>query len=43
MAITRYESYYGKIREQVEKIRNENEYSTNSLDFLIGIWINIIS
>lgn len=33
MAITRYESYYGKIREQVEKIRNENEYSTNSLAF----------
>lgn len=33
MAITRYESYYGKIREQVEKIRNENEYNTNSLAF----------
>lgn len=33
MAITRYESYYGKIREQVKKIRNENEYNTNSLAF----------
>lgn len=33
MAITRYESYYGKIREQVEIIRNENEYNTNSLAF----------
>lgn len=33
MAITRYESYYGKIREQVEVICNENEYNTNSLAF----------
>lgn len=33
MALTRYESYYRKIREQVEGIRNKNEYNTNSLAF----------
>lgn len=33
MALTRYDSYYIKIKEQVEKIRIENEYKTNSIGF----------
>ena len=33
MAITRYESYYNKIRKQIEQIRNENEYNTDSMAF----------
>lgn len=33
MALTRYESYYIKIKEQVEKIREENDYNTDSIAF----------
>ncbi len=33
MALTRYESYYIKIKEQVEKICTENEYKTDSIGF----------
>ncbi|WP_196592473.1 AIPR family protein [Pectinatus frisingensis] len=33
MAITKYESYYNKIREQLEIIKNKNEYNNNSIAF----------
>lgn len=33
MAITKYESYYLKILENLESIKEENEYKTNSLAF----------
>ena len=33
MAITKYESYYKKIHEQVETIRKNNEYKTESIAF----------
>lgn len=33
MAYTRYESYYYKIHEQIEQIRQENEYANNSIAF----------
>lgn len=33
MALTRYESYYIKIKEQVEKIREDNDYNTDSIAF----------
>ena len=34
MAITKYESYYKKISEQVKQIRDSNEYKTDSVAFL---------
>lgn len=33
MAITKYESFYTKLSSVVEKIRNENEYKTDSIAF----------
>lgn len=33
MALTRYDSYYIKIKEQVEKLCMDNEYKTNSIGF----------
>lgn len=34
MAITKYESYYSKILSQLVSIRNENDYSTDSMAFI---------
>lgn len=33
MAVTKYESYYAKISENIKGIREYNEYNTNSLAF----------
>ncbi len=33
MALTKYDSYYNKISEQLETIKNENEYRTQSIAF----------
>lgn len=36
MAVTKYESYYAKISENIKGIREYNEYNTDSLAILVG-------
>lgn len=35
MAVTKYESYYAKISENIKGIREYNEYNTDSLAILV--------